>query len=71
MVLFTTSILLIMVVFLYLNKRKITLGIWSISTFTSSTFITKFPEKEKLVSPCLMAKDVNDVPAEFIADPFI
>lgn len=51
-------------------NRKIQLGIWSIKVFKSNTFITN-PSKNILDSPTLMASDITDVSAEFVADPFI
>ncbi|MEH7309346.1 glucosamine inositolphosphorylceramide transferase family protein, partial [Neobacillus drentensis] len=52
-------------------NREITLGIWSIKVFNSSKIISKPPNEQSLSTPSLEASDVTDVPAEFIADPFI
>jgi len=63
--------LILLLLLLYLLNRKIVLGIWSITVFKSSSFITKPPNYKKLKTPTLQASDVTDVPAEFVADPFI
>ena len=55
----------------FLWRRKIVVGIWSIKVFTSTGIIKESPPEKKLKEPTLMAKDVKDLPAEFIADPFI
>ncbi|MGE8204573.1 glucosamine inositolphosphorylceramide transferase family protein [Heyndrickxia sp. NPDC080065] len=54
-----------------LFNRKIMLGIWSITVFHSNTIISKQPNGKKIKDPTLQASDVSDVPAEFVADPFI
>ncbi|MGO4496766.1 hypothetical protein AB4114_12775 [Paenibacillus sp. 2RAB27] len=65
-------ITLILVIFLSrLIKRTITVGIWSIKVFNSDKLISAPPHENVLESPTLQALDVTDVPAEFIADPFI
>lgn len=51
--------------------KKITLGIWSIKVFESSNIISNSVNENNLTEPTLCAKDVTDVQAEFIADPFI
>lgn len=67
-----TIITLILIAFLgKLIKRTITVGIWSIKVFNSNTFISAPPHDNVLENPTLQAADVTDVPAEFIADPFI
>lgn len=63
--------LLIMVGSLILWKRKIIVGVWSIKVFTSTELVTQEPAKKVLKTPTLKAEDVTDIPAEFIADPFI
>ena len=56
---------------LFLWKRKIIVGIWSIKVFTSAAIIKKEPAEKLLETPTLKASDVTDLPAEFIADPFM
>lgn len=46
-------------------------GVWSITVFDSDTMITKRPDGKKLRNVSLKASDITDVPAEFVADPFI
>lgn len=62
-----------LIFFLYfLTKKKIALeAVWSIKVFKSKNIITKYPKEKSLESPTLKASDVDDVPAQFIADPFI
>lgn len=54
-----------------LLKKKITVGIWSIKVFSSDFPLSKPFSEKGLEIPTLQAKDVTDVSAEFIADPFI
>ncbi|WP_066067716.1 glucosamine inositolphosphorylceramide transferase family protein [Neobacillus soli] len=51
--------------------REITLGIWSIKVINSTKMISQPLNESSLSEPTLQASDVTDVPAEFIADPFI
>lgn len=51
-------------------KKKITLGIWSIKVFKTSSYILNPPTKN-LDRPTIQATDVTDLHAEFVADPFI
>jgi hypothetical protein len=55
----------------FLINKKITLGIWSIKVFSSNTLISQPPDEQNFLSQTITAADVNDVPAEFVADPFI
>lgn len=73
MKLLTAIVVLIPIIFLLkrLLERKITLGIWSIKVFNSETFISNPLQQETFNVLTLQASDVTDVPAEFIADPFI
>ncbi len=52
-------------------KRKIIVGVWSIKVFASNSVVTERPAEKVLKTPTLEATDVTDLPAEFIADPFI
>jgi mRNA-degrading endonuclease HigB of HigAB toxin-antitoxin module len=65
------SCLVLVLIIIFQNKRKIVVGVWSISIFDSNSIILNQPDKRKFQSPSLQASDVTDVPAEFIADPFI
>jgi hypothetical protein len=56
---------------LIISRMQYKLSIWSIKVFKSSSFISKSPDAESLKGPSLQASDVTDVPASFIADPFI
>ena len=47
------------------------MGVWSIKVFTSPGVIKEEPAEKILKTPTLRASDVTDLPAEFIADPFI
>ena len=46
-------------------------SIWSIKVFNSNTLIFEPPEEGCLNNPTIQAKDVSDVKAEFVADPFL
>lgn len=46
-------------------------AIWSIKVFKSNFIFTEKPNESEFNKPTLTAKDVSDVPADFIADPFI
>src|SRR3954470_21552501 len=61
----------ILFIIVLIFMKKITLGIWSIKVFKSNSFIIDPPNENKLKYATLTAKDVTDVSAEFIADPFI
>ncbi|ETI67551.1 hypothetical protein BAVI_17017 [Neobacillus vireti LMG 21834] len=65
------AFLILLVLLSRLLNRKIILGIWSITVFNSNTIISTHPNRKKLKNPTLQASDVSDVPAEFVADPFI
>lgn len=54
-----------------MKNGKITLGIWSIRVFKSSAFFPDQPCESEFNKPTLQAEDISDVPAEFVADPFI
>jgi hypothetical protein len=49
----------------------VTLGIWSIKVLNSDSFVLKPLNESLLENPTLQARDIKDVSAEFIADPFI
>ncbi|MCR2822022.1 glucosamine inositolphosphorylceramide transferase family protein [Lederbergia panacisoli] len=57
--------------FIWMIRKKITVGIWSIKVFKSNSIVFKRPTESLLKEPTLKASDVSDVPAEFVADPFI
>ncbi|NHC43329.1 hypothetical protein G6549_25995 [Bacillus sp. MM2020_1] len=63
--------LILLFILYWLFNRKMTVGIWSIKVFISHSIISSFPDENKLKTPSLQASDVTDVPAEFVADPFI
>jgi hypothetical protein len=63
--------LILIAILTVMVRKKIILGIWSITVFPSSSIILNMPNKNRLKKPSLKASDVTDVPAEFIADPFI
>ncbi|NOU97322.1 hypothetical protein GC093_29440 [Paenibacillus sp. LMG 31456] len=44
---------------------------WSIKVFSSNSVISEAPHDHDLDTPTLQASDIHDVPAEFVADPFI
>jgi hypothetical protein len=71
MYLLFVSCLIILFLLVRLLNKKIILGVWSITVFNSQTIISTRPNGNKLEKPTLQASDVTDVPAEFIADPFI
>jgi len=71
MYLFSTSFFILLLLIVWLFKKKMILGIWSISVFNSRSILSSFPGEEKFKEPTLQASDVWDVPAEFVADPFI
>lgn len=52
-------------------KRKIEVANWSIKVFKTDYFYPKKPNDYEFHEPTLTALDVTDVPAGFIADPFI
>jgi len=68
-------LLAILLFFLFLLilifRKKITVGIWSIKVFKSKAALLEQPRENILKDPTLQASDVTDVPAEFVADPFI
>lgn len=64
-------LLLIIILFSVLIKKKITVGVWSIKVFNSDRILSHPFSEEGLEVPTLQASDVTDVVAEFIADPFI
>ena len=43
---------------------------WSIGIYSGTTPFD-FPERQRLWNPVLRAEDVTDVPAKFVADPFL
>ncbi|MFC4620010.1 hypothetical protein ACFO4N_14955 [Camelliibacillus cellulosilyticus] len=53
-----------------LNK-KVVRAIWSIKAFKSTHILSAQPSGKQLDQPSLQAGDVTDVPAEFVADPFV
>jgi hypothetical protein len=61
----------ILSLFALIFTKKITLGIWSINVFKSNSFLINPPNEDKLKCATLTARNVKDVSAEFIADPFI
>ena len=54
-----------------LLRKGVTVSTWSIKVFRSDSFISSAPENQVLEVPSLQASDITDVPAEFVADPFI
>lgn len=56
---------------LYLYSKKIIVGIWSIKVFKTNKMLSVPPDQENFSEPTLEAGHVTDIPAEFIADPFI
>lgn len=52
-------------------KKGIIVQIWSIKVFNSADIISKSLFEINMDTPSLQASDVNDVQAEFVADPFI
>jgi hypothetical protein len=52
-------------------KREIDLAIWSIKVFHSNLISCESPNESIFNSPSIKAEDVWDVPAEFVADPFV
>lgn len=56
-----------------LMKKGIVTQIWSIKVFSSADMITTLLNETELDmdKPSIQASDVNDAPAEFVADPFI
>jgi hypothetical protein len=54
-----------------LLQKGIRIQIWSIVVFSSESFVSAAPYDNKLERPTIQASDVTDVPAEFVADPFI
>jgi hypothetical protein len=54
-----------------LFRNGIVVSVWSILVFSSDDFVSAAPYDNKLEIPTLQASDVTDVPAEFVADPFI
>ncbi len=63
--------IILLSLFVIVFVRKITLDIWSIKVFKSDSIISKPVNRKTLGRPTLQARDVNDVHAEFVADPFI
>lgn len=56
---------------LSLLREGMLTSLWSIKVFTSNSMISAPPNECHLDKPTLQASDVKDVPAEFVADPFI
>jgi hypothetical protein len=56
---------------LYLIRKGIIVPIWSITVFNSDHIIANALNEMNIDTPSLQACDVNDVRAEFVADPFI
>ncbi|TVY05649.1 glucosamine inositolphosphorylceramide transferase family protein [Paenibacillus cremeus] len=56
---------------LSLIREGMLTSLWSIKVFTSNSMISAPPHEYHLDKPTLQASDVKDVPAEFVADPFI
>ncbi|WNR43789.1 glucosamine inositolphosphorylceramide transferase family protein [Paenibacillus roseipurpureus] len=54
-----------------LLREGMQVSTWSISVFRSDWFLSDAPMHHKLTTPSLQASDVTDVPAEFVADPFL
>ncbi|CAH1207688.1 hypothetical protein PAECIP111891_03072 [Paenibacillus allorhizoplanae] len=54
-----------------LLRQGMVVSTWSIKVFRSDHFISTEPHYQQLTIPSLQASDVTDVPAEFVADPFI
>ncbi|MBD3107671.1 hypothetical protein IEO70_04765 [Bacillus sp. AGMB 02131] len=52
-------------------KKKINFPIWSIKVFKSQLIVDSQPNQQEFIKPTLTAKDVTDIPADFIADPFL
>ncbi|WP_420489673.1 glucosamine inositolphosphorylceramide transferase family protein [Neobacillus vireti] len=52
-------------------KKEIDLAEWSIKVFNSNLIYSKKPDDKIFNDPSIKAEDVTDVPAEFVADPFL
>ncbi|MBS4198415.1 hypothetical protein KHA93_01905 [Bacillus sp. FJAT-49732] len=66
---YISSIILLPLMIL-LFRKKLIVGVWSISVFNSPSIISKKTKGNSML-PSLQASDVSDVYAEFVADPFI
>lgn len=53
-----------------MNNKKL-FPTWSIKVFKSNFITSEQPKNQKFTEPTLTASDVSDVPADFVADPFI
>jgi hypothetical protein len=56
---------------LYLIRKGMIVQVWSIRVFSSDHIIADSLNEMNIDTPSLQASDVNDVRAEFVADPFI
>ncbi|MBP1967067.1 glucosamine inositolphosphorylceramide transferase family protein [Paenibacillus aceris] len=54
-----------------LIRKGMDISTWSIVVFNSDSLVSSAPQEINLEKPTLQASDVTDVPAEFVADPFI
>jgi hypothetical protein len=54
-----------------LIRKGMDISTWSIVVFSSDGLVSSAPQDINLEKPTLQASDVTDVPAEFVADPFI
>ncbi|MFD2613947.1 glucosamine inositolphosphorylceramide transferase family protein [Paenibacillus gansuensis] len=52
-------------------RKEMLHPVWSIKVFPSQDVIREHPGAAKLAAPTLQAKDVTDIPAAFVADPFL
>lgn len=52
-------------------NKSVKLHEWSIKVFKSNSIFSKQPDDVELSGPTLQASDISDVPAGFVADPFI
>lgn len=54
-----------------MNNRNKEFPTWSIKVFKSTFITSEQPNNQKFTEPTLKASDVSDIPADFVADPFI
>ncbi|WJH32317.1 hypothetical protein N6H14_18075 [Paenibacillus sp. CC-CFT747] len=54
-----------------LVRKGMKVAVWSIHVFPAGNGLTASPNDALLRQPSLAAADVTDVPAEFVADPFL
>lgn len=54
-----------------MKNRKKEFPTWSIKVFKSTFITSEQPSSQTFTKPTLTARDVTDIPADFVADPFI